>query len=146
MALIEDTKILTQQLFRNGSANNEQLQTLLWQLKEITELSDKELAIPAGEFQTFFMSYLTELANSYRPTNTSKLPERLLSIDSSLNDMRVRIQKATEEFNQKVGYIVDDRQSFELISECVNVVRHSALEASTMVSDNINDWLDEIRY
>jgi hypothetical protein len=146
MALIEDTKILTEQLFKNGSTNNEQLQLLLWHLKEIAELNDEELAIPKGSLPIFFMTYLTELANSYRPTNASKLPQRLLSIDTALIDMRNKIQEATEEFNQKVVCIVDDRESYELTSQCASVLRNSALEASTIVSNEINDWLVEIRY
>lgn len=146
MALIEDTKNLTKQLFRDGSTNNEQLQLLLWHLKEITELNEDELGIAKDNFQIFFMEYLTELANSYRPTNTSKLPERLLAIDSSLSEMRIKIQEVTEEFNRKIGYIVDDKQSFELTTECVEAVRYSSLEASTIVSDKINEWLVEIRY
>jgi hypothetical protein len=146
MALIEDTKKLTEQLFRNGSTNNEQLQLLLWNLKEISELNNEEISMPEGDFPIFFMKFLTELANSYRPTNSSKLPQRLLSIDSSLNDMCITIQEATEEFNRKVSYIVDNKESFELTSECVSNVRNKAMEASLTVRNKIDEWLVEIRY
>jgi hypothetical protein len=146
MPLLVDTKKLTEELFRNGSTNNEQLQLLLWHLKEITELSNEQLSIPEGHFPVFFMSYLTELANSYKPTNSSELPHRLLSIERALNEMRNSIQVATEDFGKQISYIVDDETSFELTAKCVSDVRNSAMEASLIVRDKIDEWLVEIRY
>lgn len=147
MSILDDTKRLTEQLFRNGSTNNEQLQLLLWHLKEITELSNEELSIPEGSFPVFFMSYLTELANSHRPTNASQFPYKLLSIHNSLDEMRVNIHGAMDEFlmNTKV-YELDEDDKTQLLHKCFQQIKTISTDTSLKVQDEMDKCLRDINY
>ncbi len=147
MSLLEDTKRLTEQLFRNGSTNNEQLQLLLWHLKEITELSNEELAIPEGSFSVFFMSYLTALANSHRPTNASQFSHKLLSIHNSVDEMRVSIHGAIDEFLMEAKFHeLNEEDKAELLHKCFQKIKMTSMDTSLKVQDEMEKCLVEIRY
>ena len=147
MSLLVDTKKLTEQLFRNGSTNNEQLQLLLWHLKEITELSNEQLAISEGSFPVFFMSYLTELANSYRPTNESQFPHKLLALYSSADEMRVNIHEAMEVFLMKTKvHELNEEDKTQLLHECFQEIKLISMDTSLEVKDEMEKCLQDIKY
>jgi hypothetical protein len=148
MSLLVDTKKLTEQLFRNGSTNNEQLQLLLWHLKEITELSNEQLAISEGSFPVFFMSYLTELANSYRPTNESQFPHKLLALYSSADEMRVNIAGVIDEFKMKMKVYeeLDGDAKTLLLHSCFGEIQKISMNTSLTIKDEMDKCLQDIKY
>ena len=147
MTLINDTKEMAENLFRNGSTSNEQLQLLLWHLKEITELSDEELAMPKNGFPGFFTGYLTELANRYRPTNTSDFPHKLLTLHSSFNEMRVNIHTQIDDFIMKTKvYDLDESSRIKLLNDCFDEIKKITMNISTKVQSDIDECLRDIKY
>lgn len=147
MAMISETEVLVDALFRNGSTNNESLQALLWQLKMISELSDEELQLPNGvDIKAFYVGFLTNLANRYHPTNTSRFPERLLSIEHPLSEMRIRLHEETEKFLQKTIAESEEQPNRELVLEYVANVRNGCNEGILMARNEIERLLVEINY
>ena len=147
MALINDTEQLVDGLFRNGSTNNESLQALLWQLKMISELSDEELQLPNGvDIRAFYVGFLTYLANRYRPTNASKFPERLLSIEQPLQEMRIGLYEESEKFLQKMLVVSEEQSNRELVLEYVANVKNGCNESIQIARNEMERLLVEINY
>jgi hypothetical protein len=147
MALINDTEHLVDGLFRGGSTNNEALQALLWQLKMISELSDEELQLSNGvDIKAFYVGFLTNLANRYRPTNASRFPKRLLSIEHPLSEMRIRLHEETEKFIQKMLVVSEEQPNRELVLEYVANVKNGCSEGIQIARNEMERLLVEINY
>jgi hypothetical protein len=110
MSQIDETESFVMSLYREGSTNNENLQILLWQLKEIVEKlerTDDELGVEGDKF-LFLNGFLTKLANLYRPTNTSEYPIEILKINGviakHIEDIEYnhQIEKLIHELKDKV--------------------------------------------
>jgi hypothetical protein len=147
MKTLNNTKDLVSTLFRSGLTDNEQLQQLLWNLKEILELNNEDLGVNDNDdLRAFFVSYLTDLANLYRPTNSSKLPERILSIDNSLIDMTVGINEAFENLLKRMPSSPDEESNRRLTHECLNEIRVRCNQNVENVREITEKWLISIRY
>jgi hypothetical protein len=147
VTIIIDTEALVDELFRDGSTSNERLQALLWQLKMISELSDEELQLPNGvDVKAFYVGFLTNLANRYRPTNASKFPERLLSIERPLEEMRIRLYEETDNFLQKMLTASEEQSNRELILEYTANIKSRCNEGIQIARSEIERTLVEINY
>jgi hypothetical protein len=147
MKTLNNTKDLVSTLFRSGLTDNEQLQQLLWNLKEILELNNEDLGVNDNDdLRAFFVSYLTDLANLYRPTNSSKLPERILSIDNSLIDMTVGINEAFESLLKRMPSSPGEESNRRLAHECLNEIRVRCNQNVESVREITEKWLISIRY
>lgn len=147
MTALNNTKDLVSTLFRDGLTDNEKLQSLLWNLKEIAELSDEDLGINDSiDLKAFFVCYLTDLANQYRPTNSSKLPEKILSIDNCFNDVSIGVNIAFERFFERMPSSPSEEENHRLAYECLNEIRNRCNEEAQKVREITDKWLLEIRY
>jgi hypothetical protein len=147
MTDLDNTKDLVSTLFKSGLTDNEKLQKLLWNLKEIAELSNEDLGINGNDdLKVFFIYYLTDLANQYRPTNSSKLPEKILSIDNCFNDISIGVSIAFDRFLKSMPSSPNDEENHRLAHECLSEIRNRCNEEAQKIREITDKWLLEIRY
>jgi len=130
MSQIDEAEKFVRSLYREGSTNNENLQLLLWQLKEIVEKleqTDNELGVKGDKLE-FLHNFLTNLANLYKPTNSSKFPTEILNLHSAAS---IQIVDAKNTFVKIQG-------DLSLFKEKVMINYHLAsteIELNTMLND-----------
>ena len=154
---------LVQTLYRQGATNNEQLAQLLTMLKEISDARPNEIR---EDFKNLFkdldlsddtlndssamlMMFLTKLAVTYKPTNSSEFPHRLLEIHYG---NMILINEIYDLFQNSFGKI--DSNSFDEEHQKLFENYHNSLASiMTMLKSKnfetqqkIEDWLKEIRY
>lgn len=147
MTALNNTKDLVSALFRSGLTDNEKLQKLLWNLKEIAELGNEDLGINDNDdLKVFFVCYLTDLANQYRPTNSSKLPEKILSIDNCFNDVSIGVSIAFEHFLKSIPSSPNEEENHRLAHECLSEIKGRCNEEAQKIREITDKWLLEIKY
>ena len=163
MALINDASNLVDALYTKGATNNEDLQKLLVMLKDISDSRPSELR---DEFKSMFndldlsentlndtgimtMMFLTKLAMSYKPTNTSEFPHRLLEIHSATLGMTETILNERQSqlrdiYLAKMEGRLDEYEGLtqNFINEVVLITQHSGCEIRAI----IDKWLKEVNY
>jgi hypothetical protein len=152
-----------QTLYRQGNTNNEQLAQLLTMLKEISEARPSEIS---EDFKSLFkdldlfddtlnnsgvmlMMFLTKLAVSYKPTNSSEFPHKLLEIhydnivlidqvyDSYQNSLSKFDPNALDEEHKK---LFENYHNF--IGSIMSILKSKHFETQ----QKIDNWLKSIRY
>lgn len=163
MALINDASNLVDALYAKGATNNEDLQKLLVMLKDISDSRPSELR---DEFKSMFndldlsentlndtgimtMMFLTKLAMSYKPTNSSEFPHRLLEIHSATLAMAERIlndrqSKLRDLYLAKMEGRLDEYE--ELTQNFINEVVSITGETGFEIRASIDKWLNEFKY
>jgi hypothetical protein len=165
MALINDASNLINSLYAKGATNNEELQKLLVILKDISDSRPDELR---EEFKSIFselnlteetlndtsamtMMLLTKLAMSYKPTNSSAFPRRVLEIQ--FDNMLFM-----EELNLTLSQLLDKgavellsnektkSDLFDTLTSLASAVRSSAGGIFAETQRKVDFWLKEIRY
>ena len=154
---------LVQTLYRQGATNNEQLAQLLTMLKEISDARPNEIR---EDFKNIFkdldlsddtlndssamlMMFLTKLAVTYKPTNSSEFPHKLLEIHYG---NMILINEIYDLFQNSFGKI--DSNSFDEEHQKLFENYHNSFASiMTMLKSKnfetqqkIDDWLKEIRY
>jgi hypothetical protein len=169
MELIDTTRILVKELYRNGNTNNENLQKLLWSIKELTELSEEQLkeAEIKCDLETFLMLFITELANLYKPTNSSQYVSEVNNLYNSTilisEKTRVKIKELQDVVTRKIetyesGLIKAIGQSsshpnlselnnikIEIIEKCAEIENHISNE-HIAINETLTKWLRDCRY
>lgn len=163
MALINDASNLVNALYAKGATNNEDLQKLLVMLKDISDSRPSEIR---DEFKSMFndldlsedtlndtgimtMMFLTKLAMSYKPTNASEFPHRLLEIHSATLSMAETIlndrqDKLRDIYLAKMEGKPDEYKELteNFVNEVVSITRKTGFE----IRANIEKWLHEFKY
>ncbi len=169
MELIDTTRILVKELYRNGNTNNENLQKLLWKIKELTELSEEQLkeAEIKCDLVTFLMLFITELANLYKPTNTSQYVSEVNNLYNSTILISEKTQVKVKELHEviarkiqayEIGLISAIKQSssnpnlselndirIEIFHKCAEINEIISNEHIT-INENLTKWLQDSRY
>ena len=145
-----DVKNFIDDLYHDGLTNNEKLQDLMWRLKMVSELTNEELGINSdNDPRYFFITFLTDLANRYRHTNTSQLPPRLLSIHSSTLDIKERFNQIASDFHRDIYLAKMEGKQIDydsLINQITSQLASEALSSLDVIRLQINDWLRECNY
>ena len=152
-----------QSLYQKGNTSNEELSELLTMLKEISDARPTEIS---EDFKSLFndldlsddtlndarimmMMFLTKLAVSYKPTNSSEFPHKLLELHFSnivlmeeLNNLfQSSLRKLDEDFsNEKNQILIEDFLKTYKIA--IDVLKSNHLQAQM----NIKEWLKKISY
>jgi hypothetical protein len=151
-----------QNLYRKGATNNEELAQLLTMLKEISDARPNEIS---EDFKNLFkgldlsdelndtrimtMMFLTKLAVSYKPTNSSEFPHKLLEIHYDnivlINQVYDLYQNSLSKFDSN-SLNEEHKKLFEnynnLIGSIMNMLKSKHFETQ----QKIDEWLKEIRY
>jgi Zn-dependent oligopeptidase len=152
-----------QTLYRKGVTNNEQLAQLLTMLKEIsdarpTEISEdfknlfEDLDISddtLNDARTMMMMFLTKLAVTYKPTNSSEFPHKLLEIHYgnivAMDEVYALFQNSLSKIDSN-SYDEEHQKLFEnyhnFFAPIMNVLKSKHYETQ----QKIDEWLNEIRY
>lgn len=163
MALINDASNLVDALYAKGATNNEDLQKLLVMLKDISDSRPSELR---DEFKSMFndldlsentlndtgimtMMFLTKLAMSYKPTNSSEFPHRLLEIYSATlgateKILNERQSKLREIYLAKMEGRLDEYEDLtqNFVYEVALITQQTGWEIRAI----IDKWLKEVNY
>ncbi len=152
-----------QSLYQKGNTNNEELSELLAMLKEISDARPTEIS---EDFKNLFndldlsdgtlndsshmlMMFLTKLAVSYKPTNSSEFPHKLLElhfsniilIEEFNNLFESSLKKLDVDFsNEKNKILIED--FFKTYKTALDLLRSNHLQAQMKV----DEWLKSIRY
>ncbi len=151
-----------QSLYQKGNTNNEELSELLAMLKEIsdarpTEISedfknlfkDLDLSDELNETRIMTMMFLTKLAVSYKPTNSSEFPHKLLElhfsniilIEEFNNLFESSLKKLDVDFSNEKNKILIE-EFFKTYKTALDLLRSNHLQAQM----KIDEWLKSIRY
>jgi len=166
MSQIDEAEKFVRSLYREGSTNNENLQLLLWQLKEIVEKlerTDNELGVKGDKLE-FLHNFLTKLANLYEPTNSSKFPTEILKLHSAASiqivdakNTFVKIQGDLSLFKEKVMINYHLASTDDELLPILNDLESKMLESlHTQLGELMNQgretiaitekWLQDCRY
>ncbi len=148
----DEVKQAVNKLFDGGSTSNEMLQDLLWKLKMLSELSDEDLGIKSEDDRRYFFTiFFTELANAYKPTNSSELPRKLLQIHSSNAEFLQSINQLYGSFEHEFAenFLSDKKtkndlheQHFKFRHDLSNLIRNQYIHSQNA----IEEWLKKINY
>ncbi len=151
-----------QSLYQKGNTNNEELSELLAMLKEIsdarpTEISedfknlfkDLDLSDELNDTRIMTMMFLTKLAVSYKPTNSSEFPHKLLElhfsniilIEEFNNLFESSLKKLDVDFSNEKNKILIE-EFFKTYKTALDLLRSNHLQAQM----KIDEWLKSIRY
>ncbi len=151
-----------QSLYQKGNTNNEELSELLAMLKEIsdarpTEISedfknlfkDLDLSDELNDTRIMTMMFLTKLSVSYKPTNSSEFPHKLLELHFSnivlmeeLNNLfESSLKKLDVDFSNEKNKILIE-EFFKTYKTALDLLRSNHLQAQM----KIDEWLKSIRY
>ncbi len=145
-----DVKNFVSDLYQNGLTNNEKLQGLLWQIKMVSELSNEELGIKSdGDLRSFFIKFMTDLANNYRPSNQSELPQKLLKLYETTLSNKNFIYQAGEDLLRDL-YLAkmekNPEKNEELIRSFIFSVAGSNENNAFKIRQAVDELLAEINY
>ncbi len=151
-----------QSLYQKGNTNNEELSELLAMLKEIsdarpTEISedfknlfkDLDLSDELNDTRIMTMMFLTKLSVSYKPTNSSEFPHKLLELHfynivlmEELNNLfESSLKKLDVDFSNEKNKILIE-EFFKTYKTALDLLRSNHLQAQM----KIDEWLKSIRY
>lgn len=117
MNLLDQTKELVEDLYRNGSTNNERLLDLLVNLKMIAESTEKDPR-EGDDFRIFFSQYLTELATLFAPTNASEARGRKELLIMDINNKLVECKEASLKLHDSIINGWEKKIQMEYFSGC----------------------------
>jgi hypothetical protein len=145
-----DVKNFVSDLYQNGLTNNEKLQGLLWQIKMVSELSNEELGIKSdGDWRSFFIKFMTDLANNYRPSNQSEVPQKLLKLYETTLSNKNFIYQAGEDLLRDL-YLAkmekNPEKNEELIRSFIFSVAGSNENNAFKIRQAVDELLAEINY
>lgn len=137
-------------LYQNGLTNNEKIQGLLWQIKMVSELSNEELGIKSdSDFRYFFIRFMTDLANNYRPSNQSELPQKLMRLYETPLSNKNFILEAGEDLLRDL-YLAkmekNPEKNEELIRSFIFSVAESNENNALEIRLAVDELLAEINY
>jgi hypothetical protein len=157
-----------QSLYQKGNTNNEELSELLTMLKEISDARPTEIS---EDFKSIFsdldlsddnlndsshmlMMFLTKLAVSYKPTNSSEFPHKLLEMHYGNLLLVQQISSISEaslsKFNVELtNSDITNEKYIELIQNymsAIDAIRVSFTKNYWDTQQKIEEWLKEIRY
>jgi hypothetical protein len=152
-----------QSLYQKGNTNNEELSKLLAMLKEISDARPTEIVEDfkslfndldltddtLNHSATMFMMFLTKLAVSYKPTNSSEFPNKLGEIIIGNEALLDQVKKISEESLSKFHQIKPNDNYKELAEShfyFVNSVLSILLSQRLYKQQKIQEWLNEIGY
>ncbi len=151
-----------QSLYQKGNTNNEELSELLAMLKEISDarpneisedfknlFKDLDLSDELNETRIMTMMFLTKLAVSYKPTNSSEFPHKLLELHFSnivlmeecINLFESSLKKLDVDFSNEKNKILIE-EFFKTYKTALDLLRSNHLQAQM----KIDEWLKSIRY
>ena len=143
MNLVEDTLNLTNEMFKKGANNNEQLQLLIWHLKEIAESNNEELQISQDK-EIFLIQFLTNLANLYKPTNSSQYPSKIIEIHDENEKQLAGIENSFLQVMEDIKRIVAiaknanlERGDIAFFYELINLNESKFLDKCEMLKEKI---------
>jgi hypothetical protein len=152
-----------QSLYQKGNTNNEELSELLAMLKEISDARPTEIS---KDFKNLFkdldlsddtlndarvmmMMFLTKLAVSYKPTNSSEFPHKLLELHFSNIVLMEELNHLFESSLKKIDVDLSNEKNKILIEDffktykiAIDLLRSNHLQAQM----KIEEWLKSIRY
>jgi hypothetical protein len=151
-----------QSLYQKGNTNNEELSELLAMLKEISDarpneisedfknlFKDLDLSDELNDTRIMTMMFLTKLSVSYKPTNSSEFPHKLLELHFSnivlmeeLNNLfDSSLKKLDVDFSNEKNKILIE-EFFKTYKTALDLLRSNHLQAQM----KIDEWLKSIRY
>lgn len=151
-----------QSLYQKGNTNNEELSELLAMLKEISDarpneisedfknlFKDLDLSDELNDTRIMTMMFLTKLAVSYKPTNSSEFPHKLLELHFSnivlmeelINLFESSLKKLDVDFSNEKNKILIE-EFFKTYKTALDLLRSNHLQAQM----KIDEWLKSIRY
>lgn len=135
MHIIEQTLKLTNEMFERGANNNENLQLLLWNLKEIVE-QDKEHLNIAQDKEEFLIQFITKLANLYKPTNASQYPSKIVRVHDENEQQIVEIADSFSE-------VMNEIERFAVIAKNANLDREEVVLSNELIDLNQSKFMDK---
>ena len=135
MNCIEETFNLTNEMFNKGANNNETLQLLLWNLKEILERDKEQLNINQDK-EEFLIQFITKLANLYKPTNASQYPSKIVEIHDENEQQIVEITKSFSE-------VMTEFERFVVIAKTANFNRDDIVLFNELIDSNQSKFMNK---
>lgn len=135
MHIIEQTLQLTNEMFERGANNNENLQLLLWNLKEIVE-QDKESLNIAQDKEEFLIQFITKLANLYKPTNASKYPSKIVRVHDENEQQIIDIANTFSE-------VMNEIERFAVIAKNASLDRGEVFLSNELIDLNQSKFMDK---
>jgi hypothetical protein len=152
-----------QSLYQKGNTSNEELSELLAMLKEISDARPIEISedfknlfkdldlseVTLNDARIMMMMFLTKLAVSYKPTNSSEFPHKLLELHFSNIVLMEELNNLFESSLKKIDVDLTNEKNKILIEDffktykiAIDVLRSNHLQAQM----KIEEWLKSIRY
>jgi hypothetical protein len=143
MNLVEDTLNLTNEMFKKGANNNEQLKLLLSNLREILESNNEELQISKNRDE-FVITFLSKLVNLYKPTNSSQYPSKIIEIhdenEKQITDIEqsfLEVSEDTKRFALIVKNAVFAREDAAIFNELIDLNETRIYDKCQMLREKI---------